>query len=229
MSNDLLMFNNQFVEQASKRIKQLYPDNKVSNNIIISSDLEQSIAVDIKGESAKRSFYENITIKESEISRNAFCGTIFNNVIFKNNQIDGNSFVSSNFYKFVIESNELSKYEANNFSNGYFNCCKFKNAKFVSSTWLNSNVVKSTFNDCVIQSCTMEGTIFNRCEFNNVTMCSANLDYMILKDTTLNNVLFPFYQFAYIIGINTYLNSNSTTVSFKATKRISVLKIIKLI
>lgn len=219
MNNKLSIFNSQVVEQASKRIKELYPDNKVMNNIIISNNSRKNIEINIIGESAKRSIYENISVENSEISRNAFCGTVFNDVIFKNNRINGNSFISSNFYKFVLESNKLFEYEANNFSNSYFNSCSFKNAKFVSSTWLNSNVVSSNFNDCVIQSCTMEGTIFNHCKFNNVTMSSANLDYMIFKNTTLNNVVFPFYQFAYIIGINVYLNSNSSTISFRANEQ----------
>lgn len=207
------------IEVEANKIKTKYPDDKVLNNIVISDNTQPIKDIKIICESAKRSIYQNIKIENSDIINNAFCGTIFSNATFKNNHINGNSFVSSNFYKFILESNNLTEYESNNFSNSYFNSCSFYNAKFSSSTWLSSNVVKSIFNDCVIQSCTMESAVFNSCEFNNVVMHSANLDYMILKNTKLKNVIFPFYQFAYIIGINEYLNSDLSDISFMANEK----------
>ena len=212
------------IESEANKIKTKYPDDKALNNIIISDNNKLIKDIKIICKSAKRSVYQNIEVENSDIINNAFCGTVFSNTAFKNNHIDGNSFISSNFYKFILESNNVTDYQANNFSNSYFNLCEFHNAKFLSSSWLNSTVVNSTFNDCIIQSCTMEGAVFNSCEFNNVIMHSANLDYMILKNTKLKKVVFPFYQFAYIIGIKEYLCSDLSEISFMANEKNISLK-----
>lgn len=213
------------IESEANKIKTKYPDDKALNNIIISDNNKLIKDIKIICKSAKRSVYQNIEVENSDIINNAFCGTVFSNTAFKNNHIDGNSFISSNFYKFILESNNVTDYQANNFSNSYFNLCEFHNAKFLSSSWLNSTVVNSTFNDCIIQSCTMEGAVFNSCEFNNVIMHSANLDYMILKNTKLKKVVFPFYQFAYIIGIKEYLCSDLSEISFMANEKNISLKL----
>lgn len=219
MENELMLFNEEHLNLAIERITSLYPDNKVLNNTIISNETDKTTKFDLIGESAKRSFYRNITIEGSNIIRNAFCGTFFDHVTFNNCNISGNSFISSNFNKFKLISNKLREYDANNLSNGNFHTCYFENIHFISSSWINSNVVKTKLNNCIIQSCTMEGTIFNNCEFNNVIMSSANLDYMILKNTILENVIFPFYQFAYIIGIKDCLKYSKSNISFKANEK----------
>lgn len=219
MKNELMLFNDDRLNLATDRITSLYPDDKVSNNIIISNEIDKNTKFDFIGESAKRSLYRNIILEDSEIIRNAFCGTFFDHVTFNNCNLSGNSFVSSNFNEFRLISNELKRYDANNLSNGNFHTCYFENIHFISSSWINSNVVNTKLNNCIIQSCTMEGTIFNNCEFNNVIMSSANLDYMILKNTILENVIFPFYQFAYIIGIKDYIKDNKSNISFKANEK----------
>ena len=219
MNNDLMLFNNERLKISSDKITKLYPDNKVSNNIWISNEHPKTVKYDIVEESRKRNLYRNIIIENSEIARNAFCGTFFDHVTFDNCNIIGNSFVSSNFNAFKLSSSQLKTFSANNLSNGNFYDCCFENIHFLSSSLINCIIVNAELNNCIIQSCTMEGSIFNKCKLTNVNMSSTNLDYMILKNTILNNVTFPFYQFAYVIGIKNYLNEINANISFKANEK----------
>ena len=219
MNNDLMLFNTEHLKLSFDKITKLYPDNKVSNNNCISNEHPETIKYNIVEESRKRNLFRNTIIENSEIARNAFCGTFFDHVAFDNCNVIGNSFVSSNFNAFKLSSSKLTIYSANNLSNGKFYDCRFENIHFLSSSWINCIIVNTELNNCIIQSCTMEGTIFNKCKLNDVNMSSTNLDYMILKNTILNNVTFPFYQFAYVIGIKNYLKEIKSNISFKANEK----------
>lgn len=214
MSNEIIVFNNSEIEKSLKKLDSIYPDCLVNNDIIAWGDNNET-EQNIENLSAKRSCYNNVTLKNSIIKESAFSGSKFKNFIFKNDSINGNSFLCSNFENFKIISDNPTEYIGNNLSQCYFNSCTINNAIFISSTWLNSNIINSVFNNCVIRSCTLEGATFKNCEFNNVDISSANMDYMTINSCILNNVVFPLYQFAYVIGASNYING-SNNIYFKA-------------
>ncbi len=201
--------NNMEIKNSLRVLAELYPDCSVKNDMQFFSSFEGNKQVKLIGQSLKRNSFEGFTIINSIIENSAFSGSSFFNFTFLNNMINGNSFVSSNFENFNIKSDVRVKYCSNNFSESFFYNCCFSNLSFQSSTWLNSIVNYSKFEECEIASCTLEGVVFRNCQFKNVNMANTNLDYMIIDNSKLDNVFFPFYQFAYIIGSANYLQKNN--------------------
>lgn len=186
--------NEELVKKSLEKLNDLYFDDKVLNNAVsINEEDAPEIKKDVISVSAKRNHFENFTIYNSKIIGSAFSGSHFNNFTFRDCEIIGNSFVCSNFNKFNIFAFKKHTYKSNNFSQSYFCNCQFDNMHLSQSTWLNSSVKLSQFSNCILESCTFEGTIFRKCEFKNSLMYSANLDYMVLEDTKLDNVVLPFY------------------------------------
>lgn len=216
------LFDKTKTDTSLKILEECYPDYLVNNNIEISNPLGNIENKTIIKQSAKRSTFDRVIISKSSIINSAFSGSTFNNTDFIDNQITGNSFVCSVFKNFTLQSNGISEYKSNNFSQCYFECSSFNNIRFSNSTWLNSEIYQSEITDCQIISCTLEGTIFKKSVLQNIMMGNANLDYMIIDDTKLIDVTFPFYQFAYIIGISKYLNetSSSNKIFLKAGEKI---------
>lgn len=215
-------YTDDIIKKSINKLNIQYFDEKVFNDtVLINEGIEPDIKMDIISLSAKRNCFKNFSIYGSKIIGSAFSGSQFVDFMFKNCEIIGNSFVCSNFNKFKMISETRQPYKSNNFSQSYFENCYFDNIHISQSTWLNSRIKSSIFSDCIFESCTLEGTIFKNCEFNNCIMHSANLDYMILDNTKLNDVVFPFYQFAYIIGSTKYLfDPSSSNIKFKCGKKI---------
>lgn len=213
--------NEELVKKSLEKLNDLYFDDKVLNNAVsINEEDAPEIKKDVVSVSAKRNHFENFTIYNSKIIGSAFSGSHFNNFTFRDCDIIGNSFVCSNFNKFNIFAFKKLTYKSNNFSQSYFCNCQFDNMHLSQSTWLNSSVKLSQFSNCIFESCTFEGTIFRKCEFKNSLMYSANLDYMVLEDTKLDNVVLPFYQFAYIIGATNYLRDlDNSNIKFKCGEK----------
>jgi hypothetical protein len=65
----------------------------------------------------------------------------------------------------------------------------------------------------------MEGSQFVNCEICDTDMGSLNVEFISLSHTKLNRVVFPFYQFPYVIGAADYIRDPTTTVSFRAGGR----------
>ncbi len=208
MKYELSTFDEMRMEESIKMLTEKYPDDLVNNDIILDMKGASAVKSNLIKQSAKRNKFSNISLIDSNIVSSAFTGSQFKNFIFKDCNIKGNSFVSCIFEKSEMSTKDFKLYTGNNFSNSYVNQCKFFNLEFKNSSWISSNVEYSDFENCIINSCTLEGTVFNQCIFTDIYMSTANLDYMILNKTQLNNVVFPFYQFAYIIGAADYLMSS---------------------
>lgn len=220
--NAINLFDKNKTDSSLKLLEECYPDYLVNNNIEIINPPDNIANKTIIKQSAKRSTFDRVCISNSSIINSAFSGSTFTNTDFIDNHITGNSFVCSIFKHFTLQSNGSAEYKSNNFSQCYFECSSFNSIVFSNSTWLNSEIYQSDITNCQIVSCTLEGTVFKKSILRNIMMGNANLDYMIIDDSKLIDVIFPFYQFAYIIGISKYLNETNSynKFFFKAGEKI---------
>lgn len=216
------LFDENRTNKSIRYLEDFYPDYLVNNNLEITNYHSPLKKQKIIKQSVKRSSINGVVISNSEIINSAFSGSFFQDTEFNNDHINGNSFVCSVFKHFKLQSESLFQYASNNFSQSYFEECQFVNSEFINSTWLNSEIIHSEFENCRITSCTLEGTIFRDCMLKDVEMGNANLDYMIIKNSKLMNVVFPFYQFAYIIGIEKYIKeiNKENKIVFKAGNKV---------
>ena len=217
--------NQQDLTKALKELNEKYPDAKANNKKSIGGSAIQSI-INHKYErlSMKRSRFQNLIYKLCIFEKDAFSASSFCNVVFENTKLIGNSFACCNFFDNQFSSNkkEEYKYIGNNFSQSNFTACIFKNLIFQSSGFLQSLFYNCKFNNVDFQSNTLEGSCFNSCLFEEVNAGHTNVEFIELLNTELENVTFPFYQFAYIIGASDFLKDTSKEISFEvADKEVS--------
>ena len=191
------------LEKALAELSEKYPDEKVNNSKSIGSSDSVMTIPNIKyfRQSMKRSNFKKLIYKECQFINNAFTESCFHSVTFSNCEVSGSSFACCNFFDSNFNANSSINLEGNNFSQSNFTLCKFVSDTFQGSAFLQTLFHKCIMEDVNFQSCTMEGSRFVNCEFKNTDFGNANVDFIELVHTTLENVIFPFYQLPYMIGI----------------------------
>lgn len=206
------------ITRATSYLAEKYPDTLVDNNMSIGSTTRRVLPnIEYIKLSKKRSNIKNIEYKDGDFQYTAFAGSSFHAVTFNRTLLKGNAFTSCDFY--ASEFWGGGTYEANNFSQSNLTSCLFQNSEFVSCSMLQTLFNRCKLLNTIIQSCTLEGSHFIACELNNVDIGSTNIEYVELLNTKLDHVIFPFYQFPYIIGAAEYVLDLYSTVTFRAGER----------
>ena len=214
-------------QKALERLSKKYPDETINNSISIGKmddppkiiPKEQHIH-----ESMKRSDFKNLIYSKCKFEKVAFTNSSFYSVVFSNCNLDGNSFACCNCYNSKFIANKTIIFDGNNFSQSSFNSCEFLHNTFSSSAFLQTLFNKCVIKNTCVQSCTMEGSQFINCRFENMDFGSANIEFIELIHTTLSNVIFPFYQLPYIIGIFDYTESEIQKIKLRVGKRTVYMK-----
>lgn len=218
LGNAQMDFNQQNLKKALKELNKKYRDLKGNNKKSIGGSTTKNIKdKKYKKLSMKRSRFQNLNYKFCNFENIAFTASSFHNVTFKNTELIGNSFACCNFFDSQVLANTKSscKYSGNNFSQSNFTSCNFTNAIFTSSGFLQSLFYNCKLCSVDFQSTTLEGSCFNNCLFDTVNAGHTNVEFIELLNTKFKNVIFPFYQFAYIIGASDLLKSISKEISFE--------------
>jgi len=161
--------------------------------------------------SLKRTYLNECKIRKGIFTRAAVTGSMFIKTIFEDCRILGTSFQCCDFIESELRDFS-SEIEASNFSNSVFTNTKFENVKFRTNTIYQSLFEKCTFTDCVIETTTLEGSIFRDCAFNSVDLSNLNIDYVMLHNPTMHDVILPFFQVPYIINGFFYLNKTNDDI-----------------
>ncbi len=211
--------SSQLLQKALNELNEKYPDSNLNSKTSSGGAIRQTIANQVyKKISMKRSRFQNISYKDCVFDNVAFSASSYYNITFKQTKLSGNSFVCCNFFDsmFVNKNADDILYIGNNFSQSSFTACNFKKITFKSSGFLQSLFYNCRFNNVIFQSNTLEGSCFNSCFLEKVDAGHTNVEFIELLNTSLRNVVFPFYQFAYIIGASDFLNEHSDSISFVA-------------
>lgn len=205
------------IEIALKTLSKNYPDIKVNNNKSISLM------------SINNQHFQRISMKRSQIKHTNYQQCIFKNVamngssihksFFHNCQFIGSNFANSNFFKCEFSSNNGVVYKDSNFSQINFTKCTFSNILFLSSSFLQTLYHQCKFNNVHFKSSTMESCQFLHCDFSNIDAGNANVEYIELLNSTVKNAIFPFYQFAYVIGAADIIKDPFSDIILRAGKK----------
>ncbi len=206
-----MMYERYNIKEAIEYLSLNYNDSNVNNNVTHISTTTETISQDFKCASMKQSYYKNINFVKSNFENVAFTGTSFENVKFDDVIMTGNSFANCSFLMVNIDG-KCKEFVANNFSQSNFELCKLKSLKLFRSGSINTLFHSCDLDDVQLKSCTFEGAKFKNCTLRNCNFGNVNIDYSIFMDNTYNNVIFPFYQFAYIIGMVKILQNNEDKV-----------------
>ncbi len=214
--------NQQDLAKALRELNENYPNTNGNNKASIGGTATQNITgLTYNRCSMKRSHFQNLNYNRCLFENNAFSASSFCNVTFMDSKLSGNSLACCNFFdcQFSNSSKGNILYVGNNFSQSNFTTCGFKDAVFKSSGFLQSLFYNCQFYNIDFQSNTLEGSSFNNCYFGKINAGHTNVEFVELINTELNNVTFPFYQFAYVIGASDFIKENSEEISFMTSDK----------
>lgn len=215
--NIFMNFSPQKIKKALEELNGKYPDSNLNNKTSNGGSVSQIISDQTYEKiSMKRSRFQNISYKGCTFDNVAFSASSYHNVTFEQSKLSGNSFSCCNFFNSVFINKKVDDvlYIGNNFSQSSFTACNFKKITFKSSGFLQSLFYNCRFDSVKFQSNTLEGSCFNSCCLEKIDAGHTNVEFIELLNTSLKSVVFPFYQFAYIIGASDFLNESSTSITF---------------
>lgn len=211
--------NQQNLKKALRDLHNHYPDSNVNNKKSIGGLAKRAIKEQqYEKLSMKRSKFQNVIYRHCSFENVAFSASSFHHVDFQDTELSGNSLASCNFFDchFLNKSSKDIAYVGNNLSQSNFTACEFENTIFQGSGFLQTLFYNCKFCDVTFQSNTLEGSCFNGCHFEKVNAGRTNVEFAELSNAKLKEVIFPFYQFAYVIGASYLLKKYPQELLFLA-------------
>lgn len=205
-------------KDALQYLNKNYPDTRLNNNKSVIANDSFEIEDSFRFLSMKQSHYKNVVYRKSLFENVALTGSTFENVKFLDSKLIGNSFANCNFYDTEIIGSRAAL-SANNFSQSNFENCIFKKVKFFRSGILNALYHICDFTQIQFKGSTLEGTKFISCKFKDCDFGNVNIDYTMFSKNDYDNVVFPFYQIAYIIGAADFIRDPSQIIYAKAGEK----------
>lgn len=207
------MYSGESIRKALEFLSTHYNDINVNNNISIvnESDEYKRINQEYKYISMKQSVFKNVEFDQCIFENVACTGSSFERVNFYNTSLTGNSFANCDFFQVSINGGG-KEFSANNFSQSSFESCDLDSIVLFRSGALNSIFHNCNIIDTIFRGSTIEGTKFSRCNLVRCDFGCVNVDYTMFVGNTYDDVTFPFYQLAYIIGMVDMLDSTSAKI-----------------
>lgn len=207
-----MIFDRSEIEVALSELSKNYFDEKCNNNKRVDFPTEKGIIREITFErlSMKRSHFYNVNYDQCKFINVAFNGSCFDAVDFTETLVEGNSLACCEFTDVTFSGEKENV--GNNYSQTNFINCHIEQTMFIGNGFFQSIFNHTFINNVIFRSCTLEGSRFINCKLNNVNIGNANIEFVDFFNTYLENVVFPFYQFAYIIGVADYLQSNANII-----------------
>lgn len=211
-------YSQEELSSALEYLSRYYPDERINNEKAIgSSPNVLKIEDELYKEMAiKRSNFRNVVYSSCCFSNVAFTGSVFDTVYFQKCTIDGNSFANCSFFNSEFKAEQKLIYKGNNFSQSNFTKSILEQMTFQGCGFLQSVFHKSALRRIRFLSNTMEGSVFTNCELTDTDFGSTGVDFIEFSHSTFKNVIFPFYQFAYIIGAADCLKESAAEIKFQA-------------
>lgn len=208
-------FDRQETAKALGELQAKFPNPKGNNKMSIGGTSRQTMDSQMYNRlNMKRSKFQNVDYHNCHFENVAFTASSFHNVAYKNTLLLGNSFACCNFFDCVISENREIEYLGNNFSQSNFTNCIFKGFTLKNSGFLQTLFYNCKFHGTTFQSNTLEGSCFNKCTFADFHAGNTSIEFIELLNSEIKSAQFPFYQFAYIIGVAEYLKSSLDGISF---------------
>lgn len=213
-----MVTKNNEINEAISILQKEYPDLQINNSKSIGGSERQNLTKEYDGQSIKRSSIKNINYCQCTFMNTAFSDSYFDSVIFYEGIIQGNGFISCNFFDTYFYGKE-TLITSSNFSHSNFTKCHFDNIIFQNCGLVQTLFHNCTFSYTTLKSNTLEGSRFMGGEWISVEAGNVNIEFVEFSNTTLQEVVFPFYQFPYIIGIADYLSKKNTEIFLLAGKK----------
>lgn len=207
------MNNGLSIEEINKALKNL--EENLSDQDAQNGSLFQVVnGADIRHDYSRKSL-KRINANNCHFNRSIFRAVAAVGARFKNTKFVDCDFSASNFQYCYFDNVQ--------FSNGSFaSGANFSHSIFVECHINQINITESTFFDCQFQNCvfsastinsiTLENSTFCYCTVDHINLSQLNLEFTQIVEVTMDQVILPPYQVAYVIGAPAYLLSTKDNV-----------------
>lgn len=195
---------------ALRNLEENLSDQDVQNGSLFQIVSGADICNDYSRKSLKRINANNCRFNGAIFRAVAAVGARFSNVQFA--QCD---FSASNFqycYFDNVHFNDGSFASGANFSHSIFIECHINQVNIKECTFFDCQFQNCTFFKSSINSITLENSTFCYCIINSIDLAHLNLEFTQIAGLTMDQVILPPYQLAYVIGAPSYLLSTDENI-----------------
>ncbi len=191
-------YSNNAFDSIYERLRNLLPDQKVSNGTLFQLGNNTAITRDFSGYSLKRINIDEVVFSKCLFWQSAGAGAKFSHTTFESCDFSGSNFQYCQFNKVSFCRRSIIK--GANFSHSVFINCVFEDVLIIESSFFDCRFEQCCFRDSIIKNVTLENSYYHSCEISNIDLSQMNLEYIQVGNTHLSNVVLPPYQIPYIIG-----------------------------
>ena len=197
------LYTEEQIKRASENLANNLPDQDVQNGSLFHVSNGADISGDFTHKSLKRVNSIDCCFNKAIFKAVAGTGSRFMRTHFMNCNFNGSNFQYCYFSDTYFDNNTFAK--GANFSHSIFVRCHFNHIKVRECTFFDCQFQDCFFSSSSIRSITLENSAFIHCSITKINLGHLNLEYTRFTDMSMNQVVLPPYQIAYIIGAPIYL------------------------
>lgn len=203
-------YSDEQIQKSLQNLQQNLSDHDVLNGSQIQVVNGADICHDYTRNSLKRINANDCCFNKSIFRAVAAVGSRFSSVHFRKCDFSASNFQYCNFDSNYFEENTFAI--GANFSHSIFIECHFNNIDVKECTFFDCQFHGCTFSSSKINSITLENSLFSHCIIRDMDLAHLNLEYIQIDEISMQDVILPPYQLAYIIGGPHYLFTTNDSV-----------------
>ena len=221
-------YSKEQIQKSIQRLQQNLSDHDVQNGSVFQVANEVDICHDYTRNSLKRINANDCCFTRSIFKAVAAVGSKFSNVHFRECDLSASNFQYCNFDNVYFEEDSFAA--GANFSHSIFMECFFYNIDVKECTFFDCQFHDCTFSSSNINSITLENSMFSHCIIRKMDLAHLNLEYAQIDETTMQEIILPPYQVAYIIGGPSYFfSTNDPIFVYTDNGKVSIAQYKKLV
>lgn len=220
--------------QNIRNILKKYDDTEFSEKQYIGYGIK-NIPDDFTGQRIKNGDYKECSFNGNSFKFAGASGTRFRGCTLNDCIIQGANMQFCDFSNSCIQNRNQSEtmIDASNLNQSCFYNTELRGLHIENSSISQSQFFKTKIYDCVFTHTTLQDNNFRDAVIKNSSFVGCNMEFSILHNTVLKNVILPFHQIAYIYdGLQSIVlpgNSVKITSSMKNAPVLDVEEYLKLL
>lgn len=203
-------YSKEKIQKSLQNLQQNLSDHDVQNGSVFQVVNGADICHDYTRNSLKRINANDCRFNKSIFKAVAAVGSKFSNVHFQQCDFSASNFQYCNFDNVYFQENSFAT--GANFSHSIFMECHFDSIDIRECTFFDCQFHGCTFLSSNINSITLENSLFSHCTIRDMDLAHLNLEYTQIAETSMQEIILPPYQVAYIIGGPSYLFSTNDSI-----------------
>lgn len=208
-----------------KQLLIKHAGHAANNNMIFQKSFRANYSDDYSFLSLKRSRLLECVCTHANFNATALSGSTFQKTLFQDCNFKNSSVDFCLFYKCCLKAeNEENGVINANWGNSNIIESQIQNLSFLQSTVSNALFEDTTFHKAKLEYSSFENSVFKNCTFEKMELRNLNLEYVEFINPIFDDVILPYAQIPYTLGLLLCMrnNSDSLWISSTSDNKISV-------